>query len=61
MLYYFVSDDGDYVYTEEQDRGYFQKEFNHNMFTQKKQLIAEQKRRIKARILELQKTLEGLK
>ena len=58
MIYYFVSQDGDYIETEEAPRGYF--ESWQGMFTQKKLAIVEQKRRLKARIEELKSTLENL-
>lgn len=61
MIYYFVSQDGDYIETEENYRGYFDKKNNPDMFTQKKLAVAEQKCRLKARIKELQSVLEELK
>lgn len=61
MIYYFVSPDGDYVETEDNVRGWFDKKLNPNMFTVKREAIAEQKRRIKARIAELQETLRELR
>ena len=61
MIYYFVSLDGDELETEDAPPGYFIKESNPDMFTQRKAAVAEQKRRIKARIEELKSVLEGLK
>lgn len=62
MIYYFVSPDGDYMETEDNVRGWYDKAVNHpNMFTVKREAIAEQKRRIKARIAELQETLRELR
>lgn len=61
MKYYFVSPDGDYLYEEEEIRGCFTKETNPEMFTRKREAIAEQKRRMKARIAQLKETIRELK
>lgn len=61
MIYYFVSHDGDCLVTEDAPRDYFTKECNPDMFTQRKAAVAEQKRRMKARITELKSALEDLK
>jgi hypothetical protein len=61
MIYYFVSEDGDSIVTEENVRGWFTKELNQNMFTQRRKAVAEAKRRIKARIAELKALLKDTK
>ena len=61
MIYYFVSPDGDILETEENVKGWFSKDFNQNMFTQRRQAVAEQKRRMKVRIAELQQLIKELK
>jgi hypothetical protein len=61
MIYYFVVGDGDYIETEDNVRSWYEKTVNPNMFTVKREAVAEQKRRIKARIAELTEVLEGLK
>jgi len=60
MLYYFVSPDGDYLETEDNVKGWFDKKFNPDMYTVKREAIAEQKRRIKLRIKELEGVLKEL-
>jgi len=60
MIYYFVKWDGSAVATEDNVRGWFDKRNNPDMFTVKRQAIAEQKRRLKARISELQLVLTEL-
>ncbi len=61
MIYYFLSEDGDSIVTEENVRGWFTKELNQNMFTQRRKAVAEAKRRIKARIAELKALLKDMK
>ena len=61
MTYYFVSPDGDILETEENVKGWFSKDLNPNMFTQRRQAVAEQKRRMKVRIAELQQLIKELK
>ena len=53
MIYYFIDLDGDITY-EENVPGWFDKRFNPNMFTNKREAIAEAKRRVKERIKELE-------
>ena len=59
MIYYFVSTDGDELETEDAPRGSFTKERNPDMFTRRKAAVAEQKRRLKARIEKLKSVLAG--
>ena len=61
MIYYFVSWEGDQITTEDNVKGWFDKENNPDMFTQKKLAIAEARRRLKARIAELKQTLKETK
>jgi hypothetical protein len=61
MIYYFVSHDGDELVAEDAPRGYFDKQSNPDMFTRRRYAVAEQKRRLKARIRELELILKELK
>ncbi len=60
MIYYFVSRDGEYLEIEDAPRGYFSKQRNPNMRTNKREAERLQKQMLKARIAELQKILEEL-
>ena len=61
VIYYFVTRHGTAIETEDMPRGYFDARTEPDMFTQKKLAVAEQKRRLKARINELQTILKELK
>lgn len=59
MIYYFVTEDG-LIETEDAPRGYFSKESNPHMLTQKKQAIAQAKTNISSKIAELEQRLMDL-
>lgn len=59
MIYYFLNYDGDDVTVEEAPKGWFQRSCD--CFTNKRELEAEQKRRLKSRIAELEECLLELK
>lgn len=60
MEYYFVEQDG-YITTEENVKGWFSKECNPNMFTNKKDAISAAKKQIKAEIVMLKERLNELR
>ena len=53
MIYYFVDSDGG-ITVEENARGWFEKSVNPGMFTNKREAIAEAKRKTKEKIRELE-------
>jgi len=60
MKYYFVKPCG-YITTEENVRGWFSKDTNPNMFTNKKAAISAAKKQIKAEIVLLKERLKELR
>jgi hypothetical protein len=61
VLYYFVSPDGDEIQVEDNVKGWYSKKSNPEMFTQRRQAIAEARRRLKARIAELKEIFKETK
>ena len=61
MIYYFVSADGAGIEEDEQVRGWFDKKNNPDMFTVRRKAVAEARRRLKARIAELNDIFKELK
>ena len=60
MRYYFVQRHG-YITTEENVKGWFSKECNQNMFTNKRDAISAAKKQVKAEIHLLKERLKGLR
>lgn len=60
MNYYFVQPHG-YIITEENVKGWFSKEVNPNMFTNKKDAISTAKKQIKAEMHLLKQRLKELR
>jgi hypothetical protein len=60
MIYYFVDPDGKFIDTEDNVKGWFDKQFNPNMRTNKRDALRLQKRLLKEHIAELQAILETL-